>query len=57
MPRLDDGFDYSPFLDALKAIDYKGIISVEASVFKDFHSEIRDGLRFFEAHGIRPAIG
>lgn len=53
-PRLDDGFDYAPFLNALKKISYKGIISIEASVFKDFRPEIKEGLRFFEAHGIRP---
>jgi len=53
-PRVDDGFDYSPFLDALKNMAYKEIISIEASVFKDFRSEIQEGLRFFEAHGIRP---
>ncbi|MFH2115655.1 MAG: sugar phosphate isomerase/epimerase family protein [Spirochaetota bacterium] len=54
VPRLDDGFDYAPFLDALKAIAYKEIISVEASVFKDYKAEIQETLRFFEAHGIQP---
>lgn len=52
VPRLDDGFDYTPFLKALKSIAYKEIVSVEASVFKDFKTEIKDCLRFFEAHGI-----
>lgn len=54
VPRLDDGFDYAPFLDSLKKICYKGIISIEASVFKDYPSEIKEGLRFFKAHGISP---
>lgn len=54
VPRLDDGFDYAPFLDALKGICYKEIVSIEASVFKDFSKEIRGGLEFFAAHGIRP---
>lgn len=53
-PRLDDGFDYGPFLDTLKKISFKGILAVEASVFKDFKAEIKEGLRFFEAHGLRP---
>jgi sugar phosphate isomerase/epimerase len=53
-PRIDDGHDYKPFLDALKGIAYKEIISVEASVFKDFKSEINQGLRFFEEHAIKP---
>ena len=54
VPSLDDGFDYAPFLDALKEIKYSGIISLEASVFKNFRLEIEDGLRFFKAHGIKP---
>jgi len=54
VPRVDDGFDYAPFLDALKGICYKEIVSIEASVFKDFPREIRGGIEFFAAHGIRP---
>jgi len=54
VPRLDDGFDYAPFLGALKQIAYKEIVSVEASVFKDFPAEIRAGIDFFAAHGIEP---
>lgn len=54
MPRLDDGFDYSPFLEALKGIAYKGILSVEASVFEDFPKEIGECVGFFKAHGIEP---
>ena len=54
VPRVDDGFDYEPFLNALKRIAYKGIVSIEASVFGNFSREIRDGLAFFAAHGITP---
>lgn len=54
VPRLDDGFDYSPLLEALKKISYKGILSVEASVFEDFPREIRECVDFFKAHGIEP---
>jgi len=54
VPRLDDGFDYEPFLDELKKIAYKEIVSIEASVFNDFPREIREGIDFFAAHGIRP---
>jgi sugar phosphate isomerase/epimerase len=54
VPRLDDGFDYGPFLDTLKRIAYKEIISIEASVFKDYAAEIKGGVDFFAAHGIRP---
>jgi sugar phosphate isomerase/epimerase len=54
VPRLDDGFDYAPFLDALKRIAYEGILSVEASVFEDFPREIRECVGFFKAHGIEP---
>lgn len=54
VPRLDDGFDYKPFLEALKGIAYKEILSIEASVFQDYRKEIEAGLAFFAAHGIRP---
>ncbi|MFZ3109761.1 MAG: hypothetical protein WA234_03600, partial [Rectinemataceae bacterium] len=54
VPRLDDGFDYGPFLEALKGIAYKGILSVEASVFEDFPREITECLGFFKAYGIEP---
>lgn len=54
VPRLDDGFDYAPFLASLKRIAYKGIISVEASVFYDFPKEINECMNFFKAHGIEP---
>lgn len=54
IPRLDDGFDYAPFLNTLKKIAYKGIISIEASVWKDFPEEIKTGIEFFAAHGIEP---
>ena len=54
VPRLDDGFDYGPFLEALKGIAYKGILSVEASVFEDFSREIAECLGFFKAYGIEP---
>jgi sugar phosphate isomerase/epimerase len=54
VPRLDDGFDYNPFLQKLKDISYKGIISVEASVFEDFSREIQECVGFFKAHGVEP---
>jgi sugar phosphate isomerase/epimerase len=54
VPRLNDGFDYAPFINTLKNIAYKEIISIEASVFKDFAKEIREGLGVFKANHIEP---
>ena len=54
VPKIDDGFDYSPFLDCLKMIGYNKIISIEAITFSDFEADIRDGMEFFKAHGIFP---
>lgn len=54
VPRLDDGFDYAPFLEMLKKICYKEIISIEASVFRDFKEDIQQVIEFFAAHGIYP---
>jgi sugar phosphate isomerase/epimerase len=52
IPRVDDGHDYTPLFDALKKIDYQGIISIEANTFEDFEQDLRDGIQFFRAHGI-----
>jgi len=54
VPRLNDGFDYTPFMNTLKNIAYKEIISIEASVFQDFAKEIREGLGLFRANHIEP---
>jgi sugar phosphate isomerase/epimerase len=54
VPRRDDGFDYGPFLEALKGISYKGIISVEASAFEDYAAEIKGCIDFFASQGIQP---
>jgi sugar phosphate isomerase/epimerase len=54
VPSQGDGFDYAPFLGALKNICYKEIVSIEASVFRDYSAEIRKGIGFFASHGIRP---
>ncbi len=54
VPRMNDGFDYAPFLNTLKRIAYKEIISIEACVFQDFAKEIREGLELFKANNIEP---
>lgn len=54
VPRLNDVYDYSALFETLKSIAYKEIISIEASVFKDFENEIREPIRLFAAHGIQP---
>ncbi|MCX7774972.1 MAG: sugar phosphate isomerase/epimerase [Spirochaetaceae bacterium] len=54
VPRLDDGFDYAPFLETLKKISYKEIISIEASVFREYAQDIRSVIDFFAAHNITP---
>jgi sugar phosphate isomerase/epimerase len=54
IPRVDDGHDYSAFFQALKNINYNGIISIEANTFNDFKNDIKDGLTFFEHFGLFP---
>lgn len=54
IPRVGDGHDYSMLFKALKNINYDGIISIEANTFADFGQGLRDGLAFFNAHGIKP---
>ena len=48
IPRLTDGFDYSPFIGALKKICYKGIISCEANTFDDFSKNLEEIIGFFK---------
>ena len=47
IPRLSDDFDYSLFMNALKKICYKGIISCEANTFVDFEKDLKDLMAFF----------
>lgn len=54
IPTLEDGFDYGPFIEVLKRICYKEIISIEANMFQDYPEEIKKGLRFFAHFGIVP---
>jgi len=49
---VDDGNDYAPFFDALKKIDYRGIISIEANTFTNFAQDLRDGISFFKVFGV-----
>ncbi len=52
IPRITDEFDYEPFIDVLKVICYKGIISCEANSFVDFERDLEDLMGFFEHFGI-----
>lgn len=54
IPTLEDGFDYGPFINVLKKICYKEIISIEANTFQNYSEEIKKGLRFFAHFGIVP---
>ena len=52
IPRLTDNFDYKPFIEALKKICYKGIISCEANTFNNFEEDLKDFMVFFNYFGI-----
>ena len=52
IPRLADDFDYSPFIETLKEICYKGIISCEANTFTGFGKDLADFMAFFNHFGI-----
>ncbi len=55
VPKLNDGHDYSALFNALKEIDYCGIISIEANTFIDYQHDLQDCLALFKEFGIRPA--
>ena len=48
IPRLTDNFNYTPFIEMLKEICYKGIISCEANTFIDFENDLADLIAFFK---------
>jgi len=54
IPRLTDNFDYTPFIQKLKDICYKGIISCEANTFDDFDKDLADFIAFFKSFEIKP---
>ena len=54
-PSLNDGFNYDPFFNALKRMGYDGAINVEARTYNDFEADMREGLKFFEHYGMKPA--
>ncbi|MGB9904792.1 MAG: sugar phosphate isomerase/epimerase family protein [Desulfotomaculales bacterium] len=54
-PKMGDGYNYRPFLETLKKINYKGIISVEARYYmtgearREFPAEAAQALKFFRS--------
>jgi len=54
VPRIDDGYDYSGLFQALDAINYHGIISIEANTFINFEQDLKDGISFFNSFGLTP---
>jgi sugar phosphate isomerase/epimerase len=57
-PKLGDGYDYTPFIDTLKKIDYNGIVSLEARYYltgeprSQFAEEANKAFDFFKAFDI-----
>lgn len=54
IPRTHDGHDYSGLFEALRKIDYNGILSIEANTFTDYEQDLKDGISFFKSFGISP---
>jgi len=42
-PRTHDGYDYMPYLSALGASGYKGILTIEATQYRNFYAEALEG--------------
>lgn len=54
VPKINDGHDYSKLFHALDAINYDGIISIEANTFINFEQDLEDGISFFNNFGLTP---
>lgn len=52
VPKLNDGYDYSGFLDFIKSPCYHGALSIEALTFQNFYQDICSSMELFHAHGI-----
>ena len=49
---LNDGIDYTEFLDFVKSDCFNGIVSIEANCFEDYEREICDVMDFYAHYGI-----
>lgn len=52
-PKEDDGYDYSPYIETLKASGYKGLLTVEATTYKDFMQDATSCVDHLVALGAR----
>lgn len=48
-PKLNDGYDYNKFLNALQIAEYNGIVSIESNI-KDFEKDISDAKALIESN-------
>ncbi len=48
-PDPDDGFDYRPYLAALKRAGYEGLLTVEATSYADLAREAARSARYLRA--------
>jgi sugar phosphate isomerase/epimerase len=52
VPKVNDGHDYSSLFQALRKINYQGIISIEANTFTDWPQDLNEGLDFFATYKV-----
>nr|MBC7243942.1 sugar phosphate isomerase/epimerase [Chloroflexota bacterium] len=52
-PKKDDGYDYTPYIQALKNAGYNGILSVEATSYNDFWEDATSCVALLVALGAR----
>ncbi len=56
-PSLSDGYDYSGYFQALKEIDYRGTLTVEAEVPEDFAGSFREMEEFLAYYQVPLGTG
>ena len=56
-PSLTDGFDYGPFMNALKEMEYDGPIVFNCRKYDNFAEDIKGVKEFFAHYGYKPARG
>ncbi|MBQ6621781.1 MAG: sugar phosphate isomerase/epimerase [Mogibacterium sp.] len=53
--KLNDGFDYTDFMEFIKSDSFSGIMSIEANTFDDYVADLKAAMELYHHFGIESA--